>query len=433
MRTAALAAAALAALAWPSGPPGVAVPLVAAVVAACLATATSRRRDLVLYGTPALLLAAMAVVRDAGWVVALDLVAAVALACAAAAGPSLAALLAPLRLRAASTLVPDPPASVGAVARGSTIAVCVSLPFVLLFASADAAFAEVVDVPLPSGESLAVRVLVLGLVLAASLGLGLAAGRPRAAVAGSARRRLGRWEWLLPLALLDAVFALFVAVQLAVLFGGREHVLETSGLTYAEYAREGFWQLLAAASLTLVVVGLAARYAGPATRADRRILRALLAVLCALTGVVLGSALHRLDLYEDAFGLTRARLAAEAALVWLGGVFALVLLAGAVPAARRRARETAVIGTAVALLGFSLANPDRIVASRDVARWNEQGRIDLHYLQGLSADAVPALLELDHPARDEVLRPFRVALAQDDPWSSANLSRSRARALLDGR
>ena len=186
-------------------------------------------------------------------------------------------------------------------------------------------------------------------------------------------------------------------------------------------------------AVPLVVVGLAARYAGPATRADRRILLALLAVLCALTGVVLASALYRLDLYENAFGLTRPRLAAEAALLWLGGVFALVLLAGAVEAARRRARQAAVIGTALALLAFSLADPDRIVASHNVARWNEEGRIDLHYLQGLSADAVPALLELDHPARDEALRPFRVALAQGDPWSSSNLSRSRARALLDGR
>jgi hypothetical protein len=301
---------------------------------------------------------------------------------------------------------------------------------VLLFASADAAFSEIVDVPLPAPESLTLRLLVLCLVLAGALGLGLAARRPRATVADPARTRLARWEWLLPLALLDAVFALFVAVQLAVLFGGRDHVLETSGLTYAEYARQGFWQLLAAASLTLVVVGVAARYAGPVTRGDRRVLRALLAVLCALTGVVLASALHRLGLYEDAFGLTRARLAAQAALVWLGGVFALVLLAGAISGVRRGAREAAVIGTALALLGFSLANPDGIVASRNVDRWDEEGRIDLRYLQGLSADAVPAILELDHPARDDVLRPLRAELAGDDPWSSANLSRHRARSLL---
>ena len=54
------------------------------------------------------------------------------------------------------------------------------------------------------------------------------------------RRSLTPWEWALPLALLAGLFAVFVAVQIAVLFGGHEHVLRTAGLTYAEYARQGF-------------------------------------------------------------------------------------------------------------------------------------------------------------------------------------------------
>ena len=60
-----------------------------------------------------------------------------------------------------------------------------------------------------------------------------------------ALRRLSRAEWVIPLALLDALFLAFVIVQLAVLFGGHDRVLRTTGLTYAEYARSGFWQLLA--------------------------------------------------------------------------------------------------------------------------------------------------------------------------------------------
>ena len=52
---------------------------------------------------------------------------------------------------------------------------------------------------------------------------------------------------MIPLTLLDALFLAFVIVQLAVLFGGHDRVLRTTGLTYAEYARSGFWQLLAVA------------------------------------------------------------------------------------------------------------------------------------------------------------------------------------------
>jgi hypothetical protein len=79
-------------------------------------------------------------------------------------------------------------------------------------------------------------------------------------------------EWALPLIVLNVLFLTFVAVQLTVLFAGHDHVLRTSGLTYSEYARQGFWQLLAAAVLTLVVVKGATLFARPRTRAERLLL-----------------------------------------------------------------------------------------------------------------------------------------------------------------
>ena len=57
----------------------------------------------------------------------------------------------------------------------------------------------------------------------------------------------------------------------------------------------------------------------------------------ALLAVVLASALHRLHLYEDAFGLTRARLLAEGVILWLGAL--IVLVVGAT-CARRRSRAS---------------------------------------------------------------------------------------------
>jgi hypothetical protein len=231
-----------------------------------------------------------------------------------------------------------------------------------------------------------------------------------------------------PLALLDALFLAFVVVQLAVLFGGHDRVLETAGLTYAEYAREGFWQLLAAAALTLAVIGAAALVADVPTRSHRLLLRVLLGILCALTLVVLVSAAQRLLLYEDAFGLTRLRLLAVTFALWLGGLFALLLVAGLVRPVRRRLAHVAVAGTALALLGFSVSNPDRLIAERNVERWRETGRIDDWYLRGLSADAVPALVEL--PAGLHVLDELEARLAGDEPWSSWNLARARARELL---
>jgi hypothetical protein len=309
----------------------------------------------------------------------------------------------------------------------------VVIPFGALFWSADAAFAELGrGVPLPELGSVPGRAVAFCLVLAAAAGLVLAARRPLRPPTLPVRRGLTPWEWALPLALLAALFAAFVAVQIAVLFGGHEHVLRTAGLTYAEYARQGFWQLLAAAGLTLTVVGGAVIFAATPRRAHRLLLRVLLGILCALTIVVLVSALRRLWLYEEAYGLTRLRLLAEAIAVWLGAFFALLLAAGLLARLRRRLASVTLAGTAVALLAFSLLNPDGLIAERNVERWRDTGRLDLGYLRTLSADAAPGLASLPPSLRGVALEPQRTALAEDEPWGSFNFSRSRARDLLGG-
>ena len=82
------------------------------------------------------------------------------------------------------------------------------------------------------------------------------------------------------------------------------------------------------------------------------------------------------------------------------------------------------------LLAFSLANPDRLIAQRNVERWRDTGRLDVHYLQTLSADAVPVVASLPEPLRTQALGPMAARLARAEPWSSGNLSRHRARSLL---
>ena len=82
---------------------------------------------------------------------------------------------------------------------------------------------------------------------------------------------------------------MFVAFQLTTLYGGNDYVLKTSGVTYAEYARSGFAQLIAAAALTLAVIAAAARYSP-----DSKLRRALLGALTVLTLVILASAYTRL-------------------------------------------------------------------------------------------------------------------------------------------
>ena len=305
------------------------------------------------------------------------------------------------------------------------------LPFGLLFLSADAAFAGFAgDLPLPSGASLPGRIATLVLVLAAALGLGLAARLRGEPSEPRTRRLLTRAEWVIPLTLLDTLFLAFVIVQLAVLFGGHDRVLRTTGLTYAEYARSGFWQLLAVAGMTFAVIGAVWKLAAVHTRRDGLVLRVLLGALVCLTLVIVVSAFHRLRLYEDAFGLTRLRLLTETTAIWLGCMLVLVGAAGTLAAVRTRLAPAAVLVTTAGLLAFSLGNPDRRIAERNIDRWEAKGQLDVSYLASLSADAVPALVGLPAPERARTVRVQRERLRNADPWSSANLSRTRARRVL---
>jgi hypothetical protein len=203
-----------------------------------------------------------------------------------------------------------------------------------------------------------------------------------------------------PLIALVTLFAAFVALQLAALYAGHDYVLRTADLTYAEYAREGFAQLLVAAALTLAVIAAAARWA--------TVSRLLLGALCVLTLVVLASALTRLGLYMHAYGFTRLRLTAEAVILWLGALFVLVLIAGG----RGWMPRATVALSAAAMLAFAISNPDRRVAEQNLKR---EGPVDERVLRELSADAAPAL-------------PCRLAgEVEPDSVVAFNLGRARAR------
>jgi hypothetical protein len=390
-------------------------------------------------------LAVSAMLRDAPWVVLPALAGAAALMSLALAGGAGWAAVAGGLGRFAARLGPGPlavaagtwrmlPVGAGATPalRGAALAVALVAVFGALFASGDAAFERLAATAIPDADldSLPVRVFwgLFALTLAGALA---SAARPAAETAGGGApgRRLAPVEWVPALGALNLLFAAFVAVQASVLFGKRDHVLETAGLTYAEYAREGFGQLAVAAALTLAVAAGALRWARAETVRERMLLRALLALLCGLTLVVVASAAHRLDLYQDAFGATRLRLVAGATIAWLGALLALVL--AAVSAARYAALPRAcVLVTALVALGVVLIDPDRHVAERNVERYARDGKIDLDYLRGLSADAAPALAELPQEERYYALTDLRLRLPDREGWTDWNLARARARDVL---
>jgi hypothetical protein len=330
-----------------------------------------------------------------------------------------------------------PTSRVGPVLRALGVTAALLLVFGALFAAADAAFADLLDdlVPEVSGADGPLRLLLLAQGLLGALGVAYAAGSPVRwdRVSFAPGRARGRVEWALPLLVLNGLFALFIAVQLTVLFGGYDTVLEETGLSYAEYARQGFWQLLLATLLVLVVIVAAVRWAPRGGPKDGALVRAVLGTLCVLTLVVVASAVRRMDMYVDAYGWTRLRLSVVAVEAWLGLVLVLIMATG-VWGARWLPRAVAA-SAALGVLLFGVLSPDALIAERSVQRHEETGQLDLDYVRDLSADAVPALDALPEPLRSCALRSIDEDLRRhaDEPWYATSLGEARARAILNDR
>ena len=193
---------------------------------------------------------------------------------------------------------------------------------------------------------------------------------------------------------LVVLLALFLGAQARVLFGGAAYLDATAGLTVAEYARSGFFQLVIVGG---VVIGtlLLADWLTEGREDDRRY-RAVGTVLVLLVAALLGSAVVRMWLYVHHYGLSTDRAFAIAQMVWVFatlGVFAATVLRG------RRARfvPALLVATVAWVALLNAVNPESIVVRVNVARAISGDsipgrRFDVSYHAQLSADALPALL-----------------------------------------
>ncbi|MFI7425488.1 DUF4153 domain-containing protein [Micromonospora sp. NPDC049836] len=318
---------------------------------------------------------------------------------------------------------------------GSVVAtVLVLVVFGALLASADAAFNEVLSAIVPEINIGTVFrwifLAAVGGLIAVAAVYTLAAPPDLSTVDRPAGRRLGLLEWAPAIGALTLLFAGFVVVQFTVLFGGERHVRKVAGLSYSEYARSGFWQLLFVTLLTLAVLGGVSRWASRERPIERTLLRVLLGLLSALSVVIVVSALSRMWTYQKVYSFTGERIFVMAFELLLGAVFLMILAAGVRWQGRWIPGSTVALAVLM-LLGLAALNPEDYAARRNILRYEQTGKIDAWYLRALSADATPALTRLPDPVRRCTLSWIADDLDKSDPWYAWNLGRHRARQALD--
>jgi hypothetical protein len=329
----------------------------------------------------------------------------------------------------------------GTLGRGVALAAPLIALFGGLFMAADAVFRSLVTAAMPPLEHPLGHLLVILAVgwLTAGLLRDLIASReetrllsPAAISSKPLPVSLAPAEIGIALGALNALFLAFVLVQLRYLFGGKGLVEARPQLTYAQYARHGFFELLAVSALVLLVLLAADALLRRSPGRGTHVVRLLSAGLVALVFVVMTSALQRMRLYEQVFGLTELRLYAVGIIFWLGVVF--IWFSMTVLQGRRSLFAVGAVAAGFAATAvLNVANPDALIARTNLDRPG----VDVAYVAGLSDDAVPELLEALPGLRPDVRRSLAIELLirseSGGDWRSFNLARARARSLLASR
>lgn len=320
------------------------------------------------------------------------------------------------------------------VTRALVVVIPVLLVLIALLASADAVFASLLTPDIHAGP---IPGHILLTVLFATLVVVLVGATSAEDAEPSRRGRFGTIELATILGLVGAVLALFVVSQLVALTDAGDRLIESAGLTPAEYARSGFFQLCWAAGLLVAFGAVVRALADPDALRDRVVVVLGAAVPALTLGLVVVS-LRRMALYDDAFGLTMLRLAVVVAAVWMGVVLVMTAVRNL---GLGSGRDWLVAGAGAACVALivlaNLANPEAFVARHNLDRARDGADLDVGYLATLSDDAIPEIADAferrtDPIERNRLGRALRCDDAENaDGVSTLNLAARRAADLRE--
>ncbi|EPX58785.1 hypothetical protein D187_003500 [Cystobacter fuscus DSM 2262] len=328
------------------------------------------------------------------------------------------------------------------VARGALLSLPILILFTALLSSADEVFSVAVDRGFSfvwnvfSVDTLARGVFAAGSAFGVLGLLAHALRRRREREAGvleaaPAVGRLGFIESLTLLGAVDVLFLAFVSLQLAFMWGGARL---PSGLTYSEYARRGFFELLAVSVMTLGLSLVLERWTRLNGAGQVTAFRAACSAMVGLVLVLLASAVQRMALYESAYGYTHLRVYTHVFMLALAGV--LVWRVVTLWWRPERFAMGAFAGALVGLAALNVLNPDAFIARANLARSTEGTSWDASYLAwSLSEDAAPEMAAHLAQVPDSVFSPelhgmfCRFPERDQGGWPAFHLARHRAAAL----
>lgn len=328
------------------------------------------------------------------------------------------------------------------VVRGSIMAVIAVLFFGSLLSSADSVFNGYLQKFISFDISPVLLPHTLFIIFVTAFCIGAFAfffvgqHQPKATPAPR-NRKMGVIEISILLGSITTLFLVFIAIQITYLFGGEAHFV-SQGLTYAQYARKGFFELIVVAIFSFLIISQSAKQIALENGKHFRIFRAMSSVLIVEVIVILASAFARLSLYEHAYGFSTIRLYSHALMIWLAVVSVLLAYQISKGEEEHKFAFRAFIAVAALLLSMNIINPDLFIAQKNIERYKAGGELDTAYLASLSSDALPATIAILDDPRENVRNEFANGLYWQttrigQSWFSDRWSYRKALILLESK
>lgn len=222
-----------------------------------------------------------------------------------------------------------------------------------------------------------------------------------------------------------AIYVLFFISQWQYYVSAFTNVLPEK-FSYAEYAREGFFQLCAVSVINLVIIAMVILFTKK-SKGSSVMLKILTLIFSVFTLVLISTAIAKLVMYINIYGLTQKRFYAA----WFMLVIALVFIAVAIS---RFVPKISVLTVSAAILvtsftGLALCNADRMIAKYNVDRYinGTINTVDVSAMERLGDAATPELIRLanylDSEKGADILKNVRQKnvvvdpeYAEDDFW-----------------
>ena len=186
---------------------------------------------------------------------------------------------------------------------------------------------------------------------------------------------------------LNVIYLVFCCIQIKSLF------IRNTTLNYAHYARQGFFQLMVVSLINLLVILIAKKRENKEEEKSNKYINYMSLLMIFFTFIIVISAAIRMHFYESAYGYTLLRLLVYCILLTECILFIptiLYILDKKINLPK--CYFTIIIITYVCM---NFANFDNIIASKNVNRYIETGKIDMYYLKyEMGTDAVRQIFRI---------------------------------------